>query len=234
MSKETANLVETAYSIVLDRILKFSLSPGSSISDYSLSKELDISRTPIREALLRLVDDGLIEKKPHNFKVKEITAEDIVDLYNARNGLETSMLRLSIAKGISKDDLATLRALNKSLNECVKENDIIKSLKYDAKIHRFLAELSGNSRLLSFYDRISKQTQRMSVFSIAQDKRCANDEHEELFKAIEENNTEKAVEALSKNILKAKDQHINVLENCMREGWIGIAKFIYRPNSMNL
>lgn len=232
--EENKNLVETAYNMILDRITRFSLSPGSSISDYSLSKELGISRTPIREALLRLVDDGLLERMPHNFRVTDITADEIRDLYDARNGLEISMLRLSLAKGISADNLNVLRNLNASLDKCVEEGDIIRSLEYDAKIHRYLAELSENSRLLSFYDRISKQTQRMSVFSIAQSKQQANNEHEELFKAIENNDSDKAVKALSDNVLRAKDQHIHVLENSMREGWIGIAKFVYRPSSINL
>lgn len=232
--EENKNLVETAYNMILDRITKFSLSPGSSISDYSLSKELGISRTPIREALLRLVDDGLLERMPHNFRVTDITVDEIIDLYDARNGLEISMLHLSLDKGISKEKLAILRSLNESLEKCVEEGDIIRSLEYDAKIHRYLAEQSGNSRLLSFYDRISKQTQRMSVFSIAQSKQQANNEHEELFSAIENGRADEAVKALSANILKARDQHIHVLENGMREGWIGIAKFVYRPSSMNL
>ncbi len=232
--EENRNLVETAYNMILDRIIKFSLSPGSSISDYSLSKELGISRTPIREALLRLVDDGLLERMPHNFRVTDITVDEIKDLYDARNGLEISMLRLSIEKGVSGDKLALMRSLNESLEKCVEEGDIIRSLEYDARIHRYLAEQSGNSRLLSFYDRISKQTQRMSVFSIAQSKQQANNEHEEIFRAIEMGDAEAAAKALSDNILRARDQHIHVLENGMREGWIGIAKFVYRPSSINI
>ena len=73
--EDTKNLVETAYNMILDRIVRFSLSPGVLISDYSLSKEIGISRTPIREALLKLVEDGLLEKRPHNFKVTDITKE---------------------------------------------------------------------------------------------------------------------------------------------------------------
>ena len=226
--EENKNLVEIAYSMILDRITKFSLSPGASISDYSLSKELGISRTPIREALLRLVDDGLLERNPHNFKVTDITVDEIKDLYDARNGLEIEMLKLSIKRGISAAQMMALRDMNESLEKCVEEGDIIKALDYDTKIHRYLAELSGNNRLLSFYSRISKQTQRMSVFSIAQDKQRANNEHEELFKALENGNEEGAIKALSENILKAKEQHLNVLENGMREGWMGIAKFVYK------
>ncbi len=228
--EDTKNLVETAYNMILDRIVRFSLSPGVLISDYSLSKEIGISRTPIREALLKLVDDGLLEKRPHNFKVTDITKEEIIDLYDARNALEKSMLELSMEKGIKKKDLASLRILNESLKKCVEDGDIIRSLEYDSKIHRELASLSENSRLLSFYERISKQTKRMSIFSLAQEKHEAKDEHEAIFHAIENNDLEGALNALSENILNAQKQHIHVLENVMKDGWMGIAKFVYRYN----
>lgn len=226
--EESKNLVETAYNMILDRIIKFSLSPGVAISDFTLSKELGISRTPVREAILKLVDDGLVERKVHGFQVADITSDEVIDLYDAREGTEIVMLRLSMQKGIDEEHLRHLRELNHSLADCIGRNDIIKALEYDNQIHGDLAGCSENHRLLSFYNRIAKQTMRMSVFSIAQGNQFAAEEHEQLFQAIESNDIEQACEALRLNISRAKEQHLHVLENSMREGWIGIAKFVYR------
>ncbi len=227
--EETGNLAETAYNMILDRIIKFSLSPGSSISDFTLSKELGISRTPVREAILKLVDDGLVERKVHGFQVADITAEEIIDLYDAREGTETVLLKLAMQKGIHRNQLEHLRELNRSLADCIAQKDIIKALEFDTQIHGYLANCSGNRRLLSFYNRIAKQTMRMSIFSIAQGNQFAAHEHEQLFLSIEDGDIEKACDALRVNISRAKDQHLHVLETSMREGWIGIARFVYRP-----
>jgi|GEM_PF-6174718 len=70
----------------------------------------------------------------------------------------------------------------------------------------------------------------MSIFSLAQEKHEAKDEHEAIFHAIENNDLEGALNALSENILNAQKQHIHVLENVMKDGWMGIAKFVYRYN----
>ena len=78
-------LVGDAYRKMLDGIWAYRYAPGSSLSDFTLSKELGISRTPIREALFLLIDDGLVRKKgAGGFEVTEITKEEIEDLYDAR------------------------------------------------------------------------------------------------------------------------------------------------------
>lgn len=222
------NLTDVIYNVLYERIVRFSLSPNALISDYSLSNELSVSRTPVREAIIRLVDDGLVERRGKSFFVKDITPSDVTDLYDARECVETSLLTIAMRKGISDEELSVLRDLNKNLNDCVKENDIMKALDYDTMIHEHLASLAGNVRLKTFYDKLAKQVARINVFSIAQAQQRARDEHESIFKSIEEGNVENACKALRDNIAKAKDQHIEVLNNKLKDGWVGIMQFLYK------
>lgn len=227
MKKEgPENLTEVAYNILYERIIKFNLPPGASVSDFSFSKELGISRTPVREAILKLFDDGLVEKTPKGFVVSNITPEDVRDLYDAREAIETSLLRLAMERGITDENIVHLRSLNAELKNAVTAGKIMVALDYDNQIHEYLAGLSQNQRLKLFYDKLAKQVVRMMVFSVAQDNQRANDEHEFLFSAIEDNDVEKACYYLKENISNAKTQHIEVLSK-LKDGWIGLVKFIY-------
>lgn len=225
--KTEKSLPETAYDIIYDRIVKFNLAPGASVSDFTLSKELGISRAPVREAILRLVDEGLVKRKDHGFQVAEITSDDIRDLYEAREGIERAMLSLAIKRGITQDSVDQLRSYNSLLAECIGRNDVMGALEYDDKIHRYLASLCGNSRLLFFFDRIFKQVKRMNAFSAAQNQQNGAEEHERIFAAIISGDEAAACDALGENISRAKNQHISVLENGLGENWVKIARFIY-------
>lgn len=225
---ESWNLTEKVYQKLYEQIIKFTLSPGSPLSDFALGKELGMSRTPIREALLKLVDDGLVEKTPKGFFVASITADDVRDLYNAREAIETSLLALAMERGIPSRALMDLRSLNGNLRASVEKGDILKALEYDNQIHEKLAFLGGNKRLKLFYDKIAKQVARMMFFSVAQSDQHAADEHEQVFKAIEQNDATSACNYLRQNISKAKKQHIDVLEHKLKDGWMGIVRFIYQ------
>ena len=230
MGKEqSVNLVETAYNLILDRIVRFSLSPGATVSDFTLSREIGISRTPIREAIARLSEDGLIEKKGHKFCVAGITKEDMIDLYDARESVEIAMLMITMQNGVSGKDMDSLRESNSKLDECIAQGDILKALEYDTAIHSELALLSGNRRLIQFYAKLEKQMRRINTFSVAQEEQKAFNEHALILDSIEKGDSNTAIKALRSNIENAKMQNIGVLERAMKEGWIGIARFVYKP-----
>ena len=91
MEKDNS-LTNKAYETIRQQIFDFDLFPGQIVSDYLLSKELNMSRTPIRQALMRLKNEGLLEEQigKKNYRVSTITKEDIQDLFDFREGIETT------------------------------------------------------------------------------------------------------------------------------------------------
>ena len=83
------------YSDLRSRIVNFTLLPGDRVSDKEIANELAISRTPVREALVRLSGEGLVQAIPNRgFRVKVFTLKEIEDLYTFRESLENSIYSL--------------------------------------------------------------------------------------------------------------------------------------------
>src|SRR5262245_47572346 len=99
-TKSHARLSDVAYSKLRYSITEGQLLPGARLVELELCRSLKMGRTPIREALLRLEGDGLIESVPNaGFSVKYITLEDIDETYKIRAALECLAVRLAIERG---------------------------------------------------------------------------------------------------------------------------------------
>ena len=149
------NLGEEVYRLLWKRILDRGLRPGDKLSDLRLSQELGVSRTPAREALQRLVSDGIVRpERNRGFFVASFSASDIAEIYDLRATLETMALRAA-APRLTPDllmsaqiDLDTVEArLNAVTTESAKLEAYAAFLEVDRGFHRVLVELAGNSRL---------------------------------------------------------------------------------------
>jgi len=106
-------LQEKAYRLILDRIVRGSLPPGGRLSEPGLADEIGISRTPVRDAVTQLQCEGLIERKPrYGTFVRELDENDIRELYELREGLESFATGLA-AERISEEGLERLAGLLK-------------------------------------------------------------------------------------------------------------------------
>lgn len=219
MVEEKKSLVDEAYEKIRQKICDFELVPGQAISDFILSKELGMSRTPIRMALQKIQSDGLIRDggAGQSYYVCEITAEDIGDLFDARIGIELTALTLLMRKKVAVEELDYLRRINQLMEDVNKLGHVKQQFYYDQKFHDKLVFLSGNSRIIHFYESLLLQLTRMRVLSYLersyQDK--AYHDHEKIISMIAEGNREGAVQALSDHIDSTKKNYIELLTNRM-------------------
>ena len=100
-------LVDQAYEDIKNMICNFELIPGQIVSDFTLSKKLGMSRTPIRQALQKLEGDDLIvdASAGKSYQVSPITEDGIIDLFDAREGIEVAAVRIALEKGIDETRL---------------------------------------------------------------------------------------------------------------------------------
>jgi DNA-binding GntR family transcriptional regulator len=149
------NLGSDVYSVLWDRILSRDLFPGEKLSDLRLSEELGVSRTPVREALHRLVQDGVVIYSPNRgFFVASFSGDDIGEIFDLRAVLEALALR-TLAARLQPSEYewarGELERAEKLINGAETDEERLEAatvfLEVDQGFHQWLIEGSGNQRL---------------------------------------------------------------------------------------
>lgn len=147
-------LSEQVYETLVEMIVRGALQPGQPVSEVELARSLNVSRTPIHEAVKQLVKDGLIIQAANRRPVVvTFGADDVRDVYEMRRILESE----AAAKAADRIDRPTLQALEAALSEfrkrAVTEDSIASWVKIDDEFHSAIARAAGSSRLAADIDR---------------------------------------------------------------------------------
>ena len=153
VSQRDVSLNQITYESLKQAILDSHLRPGNKLTHESLAQLLGVSRTPIREALERLYQEGFLVKLPRRgFFVAEIGVSEARELYELREAVETHCLALSMSKGLTNAQLNQLEELNNKYCELLKPNGTRDRLVVDRDFHMMLARFAGNQLLLAVLD----------------------------------------------------------------------------------
>lgn len=236
MEKDNS-LTNQAYEIIRQQIFDFDLFPGQIVSDYLLSKELNMSRTPIRQALMRLENEGLLEEQSgkKNYRISTITTEDIQDLFDFREGIETTAFMLAWRNGISKKQLKTLQDITDKMRITNETGQAKEHFFYDQQFHNELVALSGNRRLIKAHDEILLQLTRMRFLSFLenslQSKACMK--HQAILDAIRDQDYEKGRQAVIDHVRSSKDDYISLFGNGLSSNSLCLLRFFTKNAKTN-
>lgn len=226
------SLVEEAYEKIRQKICDFELYPGQEISDFTLSKELGMSRTPIRQALGQLERDGLIYDggQGRGYLVCDITEEEIRDIFAARECIEAMSLKLAMERGISEEELARIEHINSQMEDMDRKGNIKRQFYYDQQFHNQLVLLSGNKRLNRFYESLRIQLSRLRVLSYLErsyQKKAYND-HSRVLATMRAGNWEEALKALEVHIETSREDYCDLLTNRVALDSFGMLRFLMK------
>ncbi|MCR2764325.1 GntR family transcriptional regulator [Microbacterium sp. zg.B48] len=176
-------------------ILSGKFAPGSRLSVPELARELNVSRTPAREALMRLQHEGLVMVVPRKGAVVlQGNSDDLLELFQFREALEGMAARLA-ARQMSPEQKENLVAIAKLHAESVRAEDLAAHLRYDEEFHAAIAAGSGNSRIFEELGKVRGQlvllSRAMSTEPGGMDQRVI-DAHEAIVDAITTGDTTKA------------------------------------------
>lgn len=150
MSKSTTMLSDTAYQYILDLIMSRQLLPGDKIPETRIAQEFQISRTPVRDAMQRLANEGILEIYPNRFaQVKEYSMEEVTEIGTLRLAMDGMAIKLASLFG-SRSDFLKLADLAKQCEEAYARNDLAAKNELDCKFHLTLAEITRNDLLTKF------------------------------------------------------------------------------------
>jgi DNA-binding GntR family transcriptional regulator len=206
---------EKAYNYLRNAIVSHELAPGSAIVEQDISGRLQISRTPIREAMKQLEAEGLITSTPARGSiVSEINIQDVNEIFDLRLALEVLALRTAINR-ITAEEVAELEVLFKGLNENCSKDRFYES---DRRLHDLITHNSGNRRLVRFIDNLmNSQIERFRYVAALKPERLKHSrkEHETLLRHIKTKDLEKAEASLREHIHNVKASVIAVCEKHM-------------------
>ncbi len=201
---ENLTLWQRVYDHLRDEIMGDRLPPGTELSEVALSKELAVSRGPIREAMGRLAAEGLVTVRPRRgAEVRSITPEELIDSYQVREALEVLAVRLAVPR-ITDAELAGLDELVDRMSEHAKNGAVADFFSANVAFHELICELSGNKKLLQVHHRLAGEIGRFRFQARTLALRGSLDgsvtEHRAILAAIRLRDVEKAAELTAAHI----------------------------------
>jgi DNA-binding GntR family transcriptional regulator len=199
---DVASLTEKAYQAISSAIARLELKPGESLTQDRLAKWLSISRTPVREALRRLEQDGIIQTAPgRGLVVTELTIKDAEDLLEMLALLDTHAAYLA-ARRRTQEQAERLLEIAQALLLAAQQNDLEAWEEIDHPYHETLLEASGNVFLRRSIEDVRRRLQRLTYHLAVQPEHLLSGTHEHvaLAQAIYERKAELAAEIMRQHL----------------------------------
>lgn len=202
------------YRAIKEKLFGLGYEPGTRIREDLLAKELSTSRTAVREAIDRLVSEGLIQSMPRRgLFVITMTPLEIADLIDVREALES----LAVIKCVDVMDTQGLEQLENIImaaEESLRKRNFKKCNQLDSEFHLKIAEATGNGKLIKFLREIEDFMQiarAMEKKSQAQERvETSLEQHWRIYRAIKSGDAATAAETVARNIQQLR-QHLGLI-----------------------
>lgn len=198
-----ALLADRAYHELREAILTNRLPPGTALSVPALSRQMDISRSPVREAVQRLIHDGLATHVAHRgAEVARVDIDDLRELYIVRAQLEGLAARLATER-LDTSALAELHGILDEHTEVVEQggNDV-KHVELDMLYHRRVHQIAGNPHLSTMLDTVEGRSHLAlhALWRSSDASRLAVDEHRRILQAMSAGDPDGAEDAAREHV----------------------------------
>jgi DNA-binding GntR family transcriptional regulator len=193
------------YAELKRRILSLELKPGERIYEPAMASALQVSRTPLREAIRRLIAESLLEQQPTGGVLVPVLDEAAIsELYEVRAAMESLMARNACLKA-TPADIEALRGILERNEALVRFAD--EAMKLGMSLHATIADIAGNSWAARFHGQVSSQMERYRHFTNSTQERRdrALAQHRTLVEAVAAGDPEKAAKIAFEHVLGARD-----------------------------
>ena len=204
---ELSSSVDKIYDRVRQMAINFEFMPGERINESKLSKTLGASRTPLREALNRLVAEGFLDfENGRGFFCRALSPDKILSLYEARVAIESEALRLAVERAADQEilDLETFVA------ECepayLSSRSARELVDLDEEFHMRVAGLSGNAELIRILTNINARLRYVRCIDMEDRREGVPADHLRILQMLKSRDEDGAVRALRKHIVKRSEE----------------------------
>lgn len=216
-------LQEQTYQVLKTAILSGELVPGQRLVETQLAKKLQVSRTPIREAIGLLQHENLATIDSNNVvRVATISIQDALQLYDCRIALE----QLSVIGACQNATQAQLKELllmveqaEKLVNSKLSPLTSFRLLDLDYRFHRLLVQSSGNSWLVDLLDQVFDKMQLLRIQTTKNNLNVLEirTEHRRIYEPVQQRNPEAAVQAIKEHLIASKERVIREVQQLQQD-----------------
>lgn len=205
---------EEVYDKIKMKILKNILEPGERLVEMELAKELSVSRTPVREALKQLEQDGLVIYYPRKGSiVSEVSVEDALELYQVRESLEGLAVKI-VCLNISRKEIRDLEEIVKEMKDSIILKDHIKLKGLHGKWSEAIISMANNkylkSTMISLYENLGR-TSRVSLYYWEQSV-LAYEETKHILDSIIKGDEEESERLAKLHVRNAKERYLSTIK----------------------
>jgi DNA-binding GntR family transcriptional regulator len=204
----TRNASSAATELIRQAIIDGRLPPGRRLKEEELARELGISRTPVREALLMLHAEGLVDVAPtRGAAVRSHSVEDLDDLYQLRAVLEGYSTRRAATR-LGDDEIRSLRESCERFDALLADGaDMSALVKENLVFHQTILESSGSARLTAMVRQVIELplVYRSYVWYSPEQQRISAHYHHQIARALEARDAERAELVMKEHVFEARD-----------------------------
>lgn len=195
-------LRDVVFNTLREAILRGDLKPGERLMELQLAAKLGVSRTPIREAIRMLEQEGLAVTVPRRgAEVARMTLKDMEDVLEIREALDELAVQLACKK-ISSEQLEQLRKVKEDFELNTRSNDVKKIAESDVKFHDIIYEATDNPKLVSMLSNLREQAYRYRVEYLKDTNSypILIREHEAILEGLQSRDCQKAAKAMQEHV----------------------------------
>lgn len=206
---------DRAYAEIKRRILDNEMPAGFQVLEQELAAMLDMSRTPVREAMVRLADEGMVEIRPrHGMRVLPVSVDDMREIYEILSSLEPTAAERVARRGLSDTETAQLGQAVDEMDAALDADDLSRWAAADERFHLLLVDFSGNRRLRAlvgtFWDQAHRA--RMATLRLRPRPTASNADHAAVVDAIARRDPEAARRIHHEHRLRSGRMLVELLE----------------------
>ena len=210
-------LNQKVYRVLKEAIIKGFLEPGTKLLENKIAEEMQVSRTPVREAMQKLVAEGFVKTTPNQtMVVTEVSPEDVKEVLQIRGVLEGLAARIT-AKKINRQEIGELENVVAQMSLHVSKENLSSYCKADDEFHDLILNICGNKWIIQIRDNLSSFIYRFRIKSLSVPGRLKHslEEHQAIMESLQKRNSAEA-DRLSQ--IHMENTVINISENVVVKG----------------
>jgi len=214
-------LNQKVYRVLKESIVKGFLEPGTKLLENKIAEEMHVSRTPVREAMQKLVAEGFVKTTPNQtMVVTEVSPDDVKEVLQIRGVLEGLAAHIT-AKKINGQEIDELEKIIAQMSLYITKKDLLSYCKVDDEFHDLILNICGNKWIIQIRDNLGSFIYRFRIKSLSVPGRLKHslEEHRKIMESLREHDSAEA-DRLSQAHME--NTIINILKNVAKRDKVKI------------